>query len=501
MHTAFGKAHGFQDIQSYTDFAEKVPLTDYDALLPWIDRIRQGEQCVLTNEPVTHLVPTSGTTGARKLIPFTKGLQREFNAAIGPWLIDLQSQAPGLLGGPAYWSITPAIRPKQAETSVVPIGFEADTAYLGGIRKKLVDAVMAVGSWVQHADSIEAFRYITLLALLRCPELRLISIWHPSFLSLLLDGLPSQWETLLTDLEQGTCKYAEALPPEMRRACFSHPLPKHARDLRRTNPLCPREIWPKLCVISCWANGASELAAKELGKRFPGLLLQPKGLIASEAFVTLPFGSYQPLAIHSHFFEFIDADGRILLVDTLKEGETYEVVVTTAGGLWRYRLGDRVQVSGFVGKTPSLRFLGRSGNISDRFGEKLSEAFVAQAIHECFDEHTLPRFVLLAPEEDAHGCRYTIYVEGVIQTNQVEKLEHLLRQNPHYAYCRDLGQLLSLRAFIINKNGYELYVERLAAPGARLGDIKPVILSSLSGWQNVFPGAHIEALSNVDASK
>src|SRR6266404_1584821 len=106
-HTVFGKAHRFDTIRTYEEFTRRVPLEDYESLEPWIARIRQGEVNVLTAQPVTHLVPTSGSSGARKLIPFTAGLQQEFNAAIGPWLVDLQRQKPGLIGGPAYWSMTP----------------------------------------------------------------------------------------------------------------------------------------------------------------------------------------------------------------------------------------------------------------------------------------------------------------------------------------------------------------------------------------------------------
>jgi len=42
----------------------------------------------LTEEPVLLLEPTSGSTSAKKLIPYTRGLQREFSSAIGKWLWD-----------------------------------------------------------------------------------------------------------------------------------------------------------------------------------------------------------------------------------------------------------------------------------------------------------------------------------------------------------------------------------------------------------------------------
>src|SRR6266545_1653042 len=150
VNTAFGKAHGFDRIGTYEEFTHRVPLSDYSALEPWIARIRQGDRNVLTREPVTHLVPTSGSTGARKLIPFTAGLQREFNAAIGPWLADLHRRSPGLLAGPAYWSVTPVLRDDAAEESAVPIGFDSDMAYLGGPRRRLAEAAMAVPPTVQR---------------------------------------------------------------------------------------------------------------------------------------------------------------------------------------------------------------------------------------------------------------------------------------------------------------------------------------------------------------
>ena len=488
--TAFGRAHHFNSIRSYEEFARRVPLRDYEELLPWIERIRHGETNVLTHETVTHLVPTSGSTSARKLIPFTRGLQREFNAGIGPWLCDLYRQIPRLAGGPAYWSITPALQDTQAESSAVPIGFEADTAYLGGAKKRLVEAVMAVPSAVQRVASLDAFRYATLLALLRCRELRLISVWHPSFFSLLLDALPSHWEPLLDDVDRGGCRFANAFAETKRNELNSSPMPKRARELSRLNPLQPETLWPKLCLISCWGDGAAAMAMRELRRRFPRTRFQVKGLLATEAFVTFPFGAHQPLAITSHFFEFIDDQGRAHLADGLREGGEYEVTVTMGGGLWRYRMGDRVAVNGWAGQTPSLRFLGRSVNVSDRCGEKLSEAFVGEVLSDIF-RHGVPRFVLLAPDEDAGGCRYTLYVEGAPPPDVAEALDSALRRNPQYAWCRDLGQLLPPRLFVIASDGFACFVERLAASGARLGDIKPAALSRLPGWSGIFAGRYL----------
>jgi hypothetical protein len=177
-------------------------------------------------------------------------------------------------------------------------------------------------------------------------------------------------------------------------------------------------------------------------------------------------------------------------VHELREQETYEVVVTTAGGLWRYRMHDQVQVTGYLGKTPALRFIGRVGNVSDLFGEKLSEGFVTRVIQEMLaDCGARPRFIMLAPDEDAAGWRYTLYVEGNLPADAAEKVDRLLRQNPHYAQCCELGQLQTVRVFHITGRGYESLTAHLVSEGKRLGDIKPMPLSRSADWSKIFAGA------------
>jgi hypothetical protein len=492
--TAFGQSHDFNSIRGYEEFVKRVPLMDYEDLEPWIVRIRNGESNLLSGEPVTRLVPTSGSTGARKLIPFTAGLQREFNAGVGPWLIDLLHQSPGIAGGPAYWSVTPAMGSAGAEASAVPIGFDADTAYLGGARQRLARAAMAAPDELRFLRDTEVFRYVTLLCMLRRRDLRLISIWHPSFLDLLLDALPAFWNDLLADIRSGQCKHADALPAFLRATLTQQPLPQRALELSAADPRQPEAIWPRLKLISCWGDGSARFAMVGLKKRFPNTLVQSKGLLATEGCITIPFAGMHPVAISSHFFEFTDDAGAFRRVHELRQGQSYEVILTTAGGLWRYRLRDSVRVTGFLCQTPSLQFLGRSGNVSDLFGEKLSEAFVTSALQEVLAaSDARPSLALLAPDEDKAGCCYTLYVEGEPPGQLAAALDQALRQNPHYAHCRDLGQLLPIRLFAIAGRGYEAFANRQMACGATLGSVKPSHFSRMSAWSHVFEGDYVPA--------
>ncbi|MGE0481894.1 MAG: GH3 auxin-responsive promoter family protein [Phycisphaerae bacterium] len=518
--TAFGRAHGFARTRDPAEYQQRVPLADYDDLAPWIERVAAGEPAVLTRAPVLLLEVTSGSTAAAKLIPYTADLQAEFTRAVAAWFVDLCRRAPGIEHGPAYWSISPVAQQRRRSPGGLPIGFEEDSAYLGGAARRLVDALMAVPGDVRHICDVDAFRYVTLLFLLRCRELRLVSVWHPSFLTLLLDALRAHWPRLLDDIARGTLH--PPTPPEpgvaARLARRLAPSPRRARELARLTPDATMRIWPQLRLISCWADAHAALYADELARRFPGVQVQPKGLIATEGFITLPLGGAFPLALRSHYFEFLRDDGAVSLAHELETGGEYRVVLSTGGGLYRYRLGDRVRVETRLFETPSLRFLGRGGLASDRFGEKLAESFVARVLRTLLADER-PAFAMLAPEQSAAGWRYVLYLEPAAPpdrdppdaarrsdaacdtvaaphahaASRAARLEALLAENPHYRYCRHLGQLQSADVCLVPPRAYERYTAHCQSFGQRLGDIKPAALSVRDGWRPVLVGAPVAA--------
>jgi hypothetical protein len=483
--TAFGKAHGFSRIRGAREFQDRVPLAGYAAMEPWIGRIAAGEKAVLTRSPVRTLEVTSGSSAAAKRIPYTAAMQAEIRRAIAPWVFDLYQHRPRLALGCAYWSISPLKMDEEGDGGTVKVGFEDDAEYLGGFWKRLVDSTLAVPSAVRLLRDVESFRYATLLFLLRRGDLTLISVWHPSFLTLLMGALPPFWNELLRDVENGTTTAGRKL----------RPLPRRAAALRRLAPGALTRIWPRLGLISCWGDGHAALHLDEVRRAFSGVEIQPKGLLATEAFVTIPFDGKTPLAIRSHFFEFLPESSieRPRLAHELETGGVYSVVATTGGGLYRYRLEDRVEVTGFAGRTPALRFLGREGHVSDLCGEKLHESFVTGALARAFRRlGAAPRFAMLAPDEDRSGApRYILYLEvaGEAPPNLATAVEEELLTNPHYRACVALGQLLPAAVFRVEGAAYPRYLQRCRERGQRLGDVKPLALSAASGWSEVFPGS------------
>lgn len=499
--TAFGREADFEAVLAagspadvVAAYQEAVPVRSYDDFDPFVARIAAGERDVLTAEPVLRLAPSSGSTTAAKLVPQTATAARELSRAVDAWIGDLYRRVPALLGGQAYWSITPAVSFDAIAAArfggvrpAVRIGFDDDAAYLGGLRRRLVDAILAVPNEVSGVTDPAAFQYVTLLFLMRARSLRLISVWHPSFLLQLLDAIERWGDRLAADLANGTLTPPGAIAPDVHARLRGRlvPTPQRAAEIRRLRSRDAASIWPGLTVVSCWGDGPAQSCARRLARALPHVTLQPKGLIATEAVVSIPFGDRHPLAIGSHFFEFVDGRGRPHPAHALETGAEYDVVVTTGSGLYRYALGDRIVVTGWVEATPSIAFAGRSDRVSDRFGEKLSDGFVTAVLTQIFAATSPPRFAMLAPETTEGGVAYTLLVEpeDALPDRLDASLERALRQNPHYAWCVDLGQLRPARVVRVGPDADRAYLQACVARGQRLGDVKPAALQREDGWE------------------
>jgi hypothetical protein len=475
----YGRAHSFAAIRSTADFARLVPLATYDSLEPHIRRIATGRQDILACGRVTHLAPTSGSTGAVKLIPFTASLQEGFAGAVSAWMVDLVRQRPALIGGRSYWSVSPAVTSRESRVTShdVTVGFADDAEYVGGAAAWLVRRVIAVPSHIRLVRDVTAFWRLTLLQLLRARDLRLISIWHPSFIELLVAEAEPAWPELLHAVETGSCPWEAHLPAGVRLAWRAPPAGARANELKGIGPREWPKWWPHLQVLSCWGEQAAEAGWRRLVATLPDVLVQPKGLLATEAVVTIPWRGQTPLAVTSHYFEFIDERGEVRRAHELERGSCYEVVVTNGGGLWRYQLGDVVECTGRVAATPSLRFLGRAGRVTDMRGEKVSETFVATVLRDLWHVDHQPAYAALRARDRGGVAGYELLVSSDWNASPLTELaaraESALGENPHYAIARRLGQLTALRVVLVDPATAR---ERLRATPGRLGDTKPSIL-------------------------
>lgn len=467
--TVWGRRHGYASIRGLGDFADRVPVSGYDELAPDVYRVARGEAGVLTAEPVRMFERSSGSSNATKLVPYTAGLKAQFAAATDPWLTSLHARWPGVVGGRAYWSISPVARARERTEGGHPIGIEDDAEYLSPVARALMGRLLAVPGEVAREPDIDRWRTRTLRHLLAARDLTLLSVWSPTFLSVLMRHLEANWDEVIATL------------PGARRRELSSGV---------SRGLVGEALWPRLRVLSCWTDASARAGAIALRHWFPTVPIQPKGLLATEGVVSLPWlarrrrravedpalgplvPSETPLAITSHVLEFMDEDGQPRRPSELELGARYVPLLTTAGGFVRYRLGDEIVCTGRVGRTPTVAFAGKADAVSDLCGEKLHATHAQRALDAAAAQSGLrPRFAVLLPAE----ARYDLLVDSEDAGPRLDAyrdaLEVGLAANPHYAYARRLGQLGPVRPRVVDgAEAYYLWAK--VEGGMRAGDVK-----------------------------
>lgn len=434
-HTAYLQQYGSP--RTADEFCARVPLCRYEDLAPWIARIVSGESDVLFAGRPVAFERTGGSSGGSKLIPYSAAGLRDFQRNLGPWVEGILQEYD--IRGGVYFATSPAARAPES-VGGIPVGMP-DNAYLGealGAKLAALSVISPVllARFAQQSD-LASWRRDTVAALLAARDLELISVWSPTFLLRLLDEIP-----------------------------------------------VPQSIWPRLKLISCWTSGASRLHAQALAERLPQARIQPKGLLSTEAVVSVPDIAGCVVPVTHGFSEFIPLDatgqpnGDPVCVDALCAGACYEVVLTTASGLYRYRSGDRVRVGaqGAQGK-PTLEFIGRGSLYCDLVGEKLEEAFVAQCLS------TLDVETLLIP--DFYHPGYVLVSACPLAADALNAVEQGLAANPQYAYARALGQLAPLR-LLIHPRPQVRVEEILLRREQRPGNIKVTALRPEEFWLAAF---------------
>jgi hypothetical protein len=446
----FGRHHGFSGLRTVDAYRAAVPIRNYSAFKPFVDRIASGEAGVLTTAPIIAFEETGGSESGSKLIPYTEASLASFRAAVLPWLADLAERRPGIVAGSTYVSISPATRQTRQTPGGITIGLGSDAAYLGEDLVEAFISLLAVPPDVAAIPDIDDWRVATLAHLVMHDDLSFVSVWSPTFLLELVEALPA-----LAD------KVAARINAEGRRR-LAAALGAPGIDTSL--------LWPRLDTISCWADGSSSVFARELAELCPRTAIEPKGLIATEAAMTVPWGGEAGSipALTSTFIEFEAENGALRLSHELCSGARYRLIITTFGGLYRYDMGDRVCCIGHTGNVPRLVFEGRASLISDMVGEKLDEAFVASVLSRL----SVP--AVLVPKIQPKPY-YELWLDSTRAETAVPNVEAGLRCNSQYAYARDIGQLGPLVQIL--KPGFcSLKTAQRANSGQRLGDVKHIAL-------------------------
>jgi hypothetical protein len=454
IQSEYGKSFGIRSVADW----QRVPIVDYDKLEPWIlgEQNSQRKQIPLTPEPILFYEKTSGSSGAVKWIPYTRSLRKSFNQMFCVWAHDLIKNGPKFSTGRLYACISPQLDSPDSDPEN-SLSLQDDLDYLDGWLRWLLRPWLVMPEKLECLHDIHHFKHQLALALLQAEKLEIISIWSPSFIQVHLNYIQENIQSLREEL-QGKISYER-------------------RELLREPQIPWSKIWSNLKLISCWDAATAADGADGLRSQFPDILVQGKGLLATEAPMTIPLieaQGYVPV-LDEVFFEFEDDRGSLHGLHELSIGQDYTIILSQKGGLYRYRIGDRVRAMSMYRHTPCLEFLGRDGSISDLVGEKLQETFVRHIL-ECLTFQGTS-FKMLVPV--ANPPHYILLLDRAKEAPEVlaQHLDIALSESTQYHRARLLDQLAPLEVFISPQIPEFLALYRLRS-GSIWGGIKHPILAT-----------------------
>ncbi len=368
-NTAFGREHGFEGIRSYTDFKAAVPIRDYEALKPYVDRMVAGEADVLWPGRPMYFSKTSGTTSGAKYIPISKeSMGHHIDAARNALLLYIAEtgRAGFVDGNMIFLQGSPVL----GDTKGVPTG------RLSGIVAHHVPAYLQQN---------------------RLPSLETNSIddWETK-VDRIIDETMERPMTLISGIPSWVQHYFEKL-------------------LERSGKATVQEVFPQ---FSLFVYGGVNYEPyrhrfeRLIGKRVDSIETYP----ASEGFIAFQDTQSEPgLLLNTDagiFFEFVPAEQYFddnpprLRLHEVEVDKNYALLLSTNAGLWGYSIGDTVK---FVSTDPyRILVTGRIKHFTSAFGEHVIaeevEAAMSVALEQCGGQ--VIEFTVAPQLEPAEGLPY-----------------------------------------------------------------------------------------------
>ena len=426
--TSFGKDHRFHEIKSTADFASRVPIRDYEALKPYVERVVAGEEDVLWPGKPLYFAKTSGTTSGAKYIPLTKeSMPTHTKAARNAMLcyIHETGKASYVNGKMIFLQGSP----EMTEKNGINIG------RLSGIVAHYVPAYLQrnrLPSWETNCIDDWETKVDAIVAETKDENMTMIS------------GMPSWVQMYFERLKAATQKPVGELFKNFE--LFIYGGVNYEPYRAKFEALIGRKV-PSIELFP-----ASEgFFAFQDSQKEKGMLLQ------------LDSGMFYEFVEASHFFD--ENPKRLTLAD-VQTGVNYVLIVSTSAGLWAYNVGDTVQ---FTSINPYRVIVsGRIKHFISAFGEHVIGKEVEQAMQDAMEQHqcTISEFTVAPQTETSAG--ELPYHEWLIEfetepenLQQVAKtLDAAMQEQNSYYFDLIKGKVLQpLKIKALPKNSFQRYMK------------------------------------------
>uniref|UniRef100_A0A3P8VBG6 GH3 domain containing n=1 Tax=Cynoglossus semilaevis TaxID=244447 RepID=A0A3P8VBG6_CYNSE len=447
-NTCYGRQYNFSSMTEISSFRACHPITTYEHYREWIRRIAAGEEKVITAEKPLILAMTSGTSGSSSMLLSTKDTNHEFFLQGVTVCMDAMRQAfPSTdnLQLTTKFFYMPTFRQSEAG---IPIGPNSSTPASSRFMLSLYTTPAPAFEVVNEQHAL----YLHLLFALKDATVGILESNFVSTIFYAFTALQSHWQQLVKDIEEGKISKDLALEPKVRVVleALMKPDPERAAQLRAHFQEgyrgIAKRLWPHLHLVLAVDSGSNQIYGEMLRENYcQGVPCYSPFYAATEGLIGVnlwPGDSDRRYVLcpRSMFCEFLpeggleEEDPHTLLMEEVEDGQNYELVITNASGLFRYRLGDIVKVVGFHNQCPIVEFQYRRGQMLNVRGEKVSESLFLNALKNAVAQWPGAQLVdyccaesgILGDSTGSSDPHYQVFIELKGLRNLTEKQRYKL---------------------------------------------------------------------------
>ncbi len=433
--TVFGIDHHFTEIKTHEDYCKHVPVRDYEALKPYIEKIKEGKHNVLWKGQPIYFAKTSGTTSGVKYIPITKdSISNHINGARNALLCYMVESG----------------NVKFADGRVIFLSGSPELERVGGVPTGRLSGI------VNHHIP----KY------LRANQL-------PSFETNCIEEWEEKLEKIIDETINENMTLISGIPPWVQMY-FDKLQEKSGKKIG--------ELFPNFSVMVQGGVNYEPYKAKlieSIGREIDTVELFP----ASEGFFAFQDSLKEKgMLLNTNsgiFFEFIPVDEleneipqRLTLKDVVV-GENYALIISSNAGLWAYNIGDTIK---FVSTNPyRIVVSGRTKHYISAFGEHViveeAEAAILKITQEeniLINEFTVAPYVSSDAGKSYH--EWFIEFENLPKDMVIfsKKLDDAMRlKNVYYDDLIKGNILQELKITSVPKDGFKNYMKSIGKLGGQ----------------------------------
>ncbi|KAJ4963050.1 hypothetical protein NE237_022989 [Protea cynaroides] len=439
-------------------FKSKLPVITYEDLQPEIQRIANGDRsAILSGHPISEFLTSSGTSaGERKLMPTIREELDRRQLLYNLLMPVMNLYVPDLDKGKGLYFLF-----VKSETKT-PGGLLARpvlTSYYKSEHFKTrpydpYNVYTSPNEAILCSDSFQSMYTQMLCGLYQQKEVLRVGAVFASGLLRAIRFLQLNWQQLSHDISTGTLN-PKITDPAIRE-CMSRVLkPNPELAFFITNECSGgnwegiiSRIWPNTKYLDVIVTGAMAQYIPTLDYYSGGLPLACTMYASSECYFGLNLKPMcQPCEVsytimpNMAYFEFLphgsstlssDSPPQLVELVDVEVGKEYELVITTYAGLYRYRVGDILRVTGFYNSAPQFHFVRRKNVLLSIDSDKTDEAELQKAVENALE--LLRKYNTSVVEYTSHADaksipgHYVIYWELLVKEPENAPDDEVMKQ-------------------------------------------------------------------------